>query len=636
MNTFSIVLSPFNAFKSLIKRNLHPLKRVLVLTVALYLAPSLSLQAHIAEGKGLGFNPLSQEQIQHAEDNWHAIVEVKTNKIGTERIKNHREEAGLHPLFQAPAQHAEELVLVQGQRLAAAHQAEPVAAVLPSSVDNSQLPSFPPIGDQKQLGSCVAWGTTYYQATHEYGLLNGINNKTSLKNVFSPKWTYNNLNGGVDGGLYIFETYQLFSQNGIVNIERLPYDSNYRTWDLNPQDWVSAISNRTAPGQLISGIGGASQNLQVIKQLLNNGHVLTFGTFINSWKTTTVKKDPAVPNSPHVGELAVAWMSGTNGGHCMTIVGYDDNVWIDVNNDGKVDAGEKGAFLIANSWGTSWGNKGFVWIAYDAFLTKSAVVKGPSYNRVAVADAMNSYVVSAVPIARNYSPKMYAQFSLTQTERDQISVAVGISDTNSKSPTKVFNSYALYNQGGSYEFDGTAPNSTAETATFALDLTDLLSAVSSSNKRFYLIVGDNERGNPTTVQSFSIVDNINNRTVQSKAVPLTVDNGKGLVYIDYDPAVVKTSSELVAAAPSLKITSPHADQVVERNLWLAATAHDPAGIERVEFYVDSVLFATDETAPYYVLLATQKLTKGAHELTAIAYNKNGESTAETVKFIVKN
>lgn len=431
------------------KRNFHSLKIVIALIATLYLTPAL--QAHLVEGKGFGFNPLSQEQIQHAEDNWHAIIEVKTNKIGMERIKNHREETGLHPLFQAPAHHADELVLVQGQSNAQLLQDTLADAGLPSSVDNSQLPSFPPIGDQKQLGSCVAWGTTYYQATHEYGLLNGINNKTSTKYVFSPKWTYNNLNGGVDGGLYIFESYQLFSQNGIVNIERLPYDSNYRTWDLNPQDWVSAISNRTTPGQLIAGIGGAQQNLKVIKQLLNNGHILTFGTFIGSWKMTKVKKDPAVANSPHVGELAVSWMNGTNGGHCMTIVGYDDNVWIDVNNDGKVDAGEKGAFLIANSWSADWGNKGFVWIAYDAFLNKSAVVNGPSYNRVGVAEAMKSYVVSAVPIARNYSPKMYAQFTLTQTVRDQISVAVGISDINTKTPVKVFKSYALYNQGGGWK-----------------------------------------------------------------------------------------------------------------------------------------------------------------------------------------
>ena len=35
----------------------------------------------------------------------------------------------------------------------------------------------------------------------------------------------------------------------------------------------------------------------------------------------------------------------------MTIVGYDDDIWYDINEDGKVQEGEKGAFKVANSWG---------------------------------------------------------------------------------------------------------------------------------------------------------------------------------------------------------------------------------------------------------------------------------------------
>lgn len=38
------------------------------------------------------------------------------------------------------------------------------------------------------------------------------------------------------------------------------------------------------------------------------------------------------------------------GGHCMTIIGYDDN---------------KKVFICANSWGTSWGQKGLCYMPYD-------------------------------------------------------------------------------------------------------------------------------------------------------------------------------------------------------------------------------------------------------------------------------
>ncbi len=58
----------------------------------------------------------------------------------------------------------------------------------------------------------------------------------------------------------------------------------------------------------------------------------------------------------------------------MTIVGYNDNIWIDINSNGKVDDGEKGAFKIANSHGPDYANNGFVWMAYDALNKKSSVL----------------------------------------------------------------------------------------------------------------------------------------------------------------------------------------------------------------------------------------------------------------------
>ena len=42
-------------------------------------------------------------------------------------------------------------------------------------------------------------------------------------------------------------------------------------------------------------------------------------------------------------------------GHAVTIIGYDDNKY-------------GGAFEIMNSWGTEWGNNGFMWIRYDDFI----------------------------------------------------------------------------------------------------------------------------------------------------------------------------------------------------------------------------------------------------------------------------
>ena len=46
------------------------------------------------------------------------------------------------------------------------------------------------------------------------------------------------------------------------------------------------------------------------------------------------------------------------GGHAMIIVGFDDN---------KKCLGSRGAFLVKNSWGRSYGSRGYIWLPYSHF-----------------------------------------------------------------------------------------------------------------------------------------------------------------------------------------------------------------------------------------------------------------------------
>ena len=52
------------------------------------------------------------------------------------------------------------------------------------------------------------------------------------------------------------------------------------------------------------------------------------------------------------------------GGHAVLAVGFDDQKKI-----GK----EKGALLIRNSWGTTWGDGGYGWLPYKYVLDRIAL-----------------------------------------------------------------------------------------------------------------------------------------------------------------------------------------------------------------------------------------------------------------------
>lgn len=572
-----------------------------------------------------GLLPLSKEQIKEIKSSWPELLGVRLNKYGIVRIEEFMRDQGLSILeLESYAADGEEFITNQNSdsTAVATHQAKMAAIALPSSVDNSKLACFPPIGDQKQLGSCVGWASTYYHATHEYGLLNGLNNKTNSQGIRSPKWTYNMLNFGQDAGSYPTDAYNLLSINGATALNSFPYDTNYREWDLKTDDWISALSYRLTQAQFFN-IAGPS-DINVLKQLLNNGHVATFVTYAYSWQFTKVKADPSQGNNPYAGQNAISWMNGMSGGHHVTIVGYDDNIWIDVNGNGQVDPGEKGAFLMANSWGTSWGNSGYMWISYDAFYKNSTVPNGPSTNRKPIAQML--YSTSAK--SPNYTPKAVAKFSVSQATRNQLRMSLGVSSTSATTPAKKIPSAALSADGGPYAFSGLG--SQLQTATFVLDLTDLLPSTNMPQK-YYLITEDLSAGNPTTLNSYSIVDLVNKREVPYKGTPLNFDKSSVQPNITF-----QFSNDSNNIPPRVKITSPANYATVRGKVSVNVHASDNVGVARVEFYVDSKLLNTDLAAPYLLILNTKQLSNGQHTIDAIAYDAAGNNARDTITVTVQN
>lgn len=252
---------------------------------------------------------------------------------------------------------------------------------LPSFVDISTDPCFPQLGNQNPLGSCVGFATTYYQFSYEVNKMNGV---TSASNrvVYSPKWTYNSINEGDDLGAYMTDAFIILKNYGALKLSDLPYDSNYSWLPGN----TNISSNEMIPERMealetrISSFGSCElpnsgtfiynpndSDLYVIKSLLNSGKILSITTGVSfNYKWGTDHNNS---------QIKVNYRCYGGGGHAMAVVGYDDNVWCDVNGNGIAENCEKGAFKLANSYGAngvSNDTNGYKWVLYDALNAISA------------------------------------------------------------------------------------------------------------------------------------------------------------------------------------------------------------------------------------------------------------------------
>lgn len=99
---------------------------------------------------------------------------------------------------------------------------------------------------------------------------------------------------------------------------------------------------------------GASKEkvLADIKLCVNSKMPVIFGTLV--WQGIEYVNSQGDIPMPSQGEQPV-------GGHALMIVGYDDQ-------RGCLGTSSKGAFLIRNSWGTNWGDRGYGYLPYEYLM----------------------------------------------------------------------------------------------------------------------------------------------------------------------------------------------------------------------------------------------------------------------------
>lgn len=397
---------------------------------------NISTQASTNHGHGLGLKlPLNEEK-EYSNKYALKVDKVLPNATAIARANAERKEESL-PLLPASLAVPDSKTLLSGTSSnkpgVAATDREVLTdasnyGVLAKSVDNSGLNYFPAIGDQGEQNSCVAFATTYYMLTYQNAKARNLDAKHNTAYVFSPKFTYNLVNGGKDNGATFDDSYFAMYDSGSLPESQFPYDPNdplnphnplhYTAWPTDANIWRNAMKYRTAPvagNDIYWGYIGdlnTDTGLNNMKQQLANGNILNIGInyFNSNLKMLPVKDNSSTStDNPFVGQAAIAYMNHNDGysGHALTIVGYNDDIWIDGNQNGtRTNEDELGAFKAVNSWGTGWpadqgipgvtnSSPGTIWISYKAFKTGTTGVGIASNN---VAFFINARSTEYVPI----------------------------------------------------------------------------------------------------------------------------------------------------------------------------------------------------------------------------------------------
>ncbi len=263
---------------------------------------------------------------------------------------------------------------------------------LPSSYTLVGTDFLPPIDNQGSVGSCASQSVAYTQFTNAVArYLHSLDPNSTFKPAkddkycFSPKFTYTYSSAGtawvynilVDHGCLTLEYSGFHKDSG--GGSQLGSKGNYYKesikWDADKDDLFKALNYRlknyeqiwftNAPysGKMTTSEDG-KELLFKIKEAVASGNVVVTGGYPSRWKTGTVIGNGEIAK---VGQKIITYsLAEGDGGHQVCIVGYDDTVKTKVGN-----VILEGAFLMANSWGESYGDKGYIWVAYDALNTVS-------------------------------------------------------------------------------------------------------------------------------------------------------------------------------------------------------------------------------------------------------------------------
>jgi C1A family cysteine protease len=213
----------------------------------------------------------------------------------------------------------------------------PILRDIPPSADLTN--SCPAVYDQGQLGSCTANAIgAAFQFDEMKQKAPGIAVPSRLFIYYGERVMEGTV--GEDSGAMIRDGIKVVAKNGVCSETEWPYDISKFALKPSKKCFDDAKKYKALTYQRLI------QDQNTMKGCLAEGFPFVFGiTVYESLMSDAVAKTGIVP-MPTTKEKAL-------GGHAILAVGYDDKTQ---------------RFKFRNSWGTSWGDKGYGYLPY-AYLT---------------------------------------------------------------------------------------------------------------------------------------------------------------------------------------------------------------------------------------------------------------------------
>lgn len=228
------------------------------------------------------------------------------------------------------------------------HQAELLTKDFESLPSRFSLEDYCPIPQsQGQYGTCTGWATAYAFRSILEAVRHGWTDKIQITNeAFSPLFLYARIKQSIDMNCSLGSVISdAFSQMKNVGVAK-KNDFNHMCTSFVPNDIIASASKH---------------KIANFSTIVNNGYFPTSHDMtIQKVKKAIASRQPVVISMnvyPSFHKCKDVWngdLTGNFGRHAMCVVGYDDNKY-------------GGAFRIMNSWGTDWGDNGFVWVKYSDF-----------------------------------------------------------------------------------------------------------------------------------------------------------------------------------------------------------------------------------------------------------------------------